>query len=138
MRITMKKRNSIPVLILVLLASCTGSRPSEGEYRIEFTAESGAYSRKFPLEVSTVNADSLEVYWKNTRSVLYKNKNKVDGALSITDPDLGQVQSQTPFLLRGTIKGNDVQGDFETTIITHTNPTVYYDTLRGQFHMYPL
>jgi|GEM_PF-1389051 len=136
----MKRRKlNIPAALAVLLCvACTRNRPMEGDYRIRFSGNGGAYAKEFDLQVTDTRKDSVEIYWENHRSVLQKNGKELSGSLDINDVSLGQVQAQTPFLLQGSLKGSEAEGDFETTIITYTNPTVYYDTIRGSFTLIPL
>lgn len=135
----MKKRKiHIPFLFTVLLCTaCTGSRPMEGDYRIRFSGSTGLYTREFDLQVTDTRKDSVEIYQEAQRSVLQKNGKALSGPLRINDVSLGQVQTQTPFRLQGTLKGNEAEGDFETVIITYTSPTIYYDTIRGSFMLFP-
>ncbi|MBL0913694.1 MAG: hypothetical protein IBJ09_15115 [Bacteroidia bacterium] len=135
----MKRRrlNISALLVTLLCAACTGSRPMEGDYRIRFNGNAGAYLQEFDLQVTDTRKDSVEMYQEAQRSVLQKNGKELSGALRINDVSLGQVQQQTPFLLQGTLKGNEAEGGFETVIITYTNPTVYYDTIQGSFTLFP-
>lgn len=135
----MKRRrlNISALLVTLLCAACTGSRPMEGDYRIRFNGNAGTYLKEFDLRLTDTRKDSVEIYQDAQRSVLQKNGKELGGALRINDVSLGQVQAQTPFLLQGTLRGNEAEGGFETTIITYTNPTVYYDTIRGSFMLTP-